>query len=159
MLAVLGWVLVGLLVAAAILALVRFVGLRSRGVQVILRRLPASGNHGWRHGIMRYKGDHIAFYMVRSVSPMADAVFRRSDMRLVGRREPSPREASFMADGLTIVEFAIGQTRREVGLDFAGDMALTTWLESKPDNRTQRPDVKKLVDHITRARRRPGRTR
>ena len=64
-----------------------------------------------------------------------------------------------MADGPTIVEFVIGQTRREVGLDFAGDMALTTWLESKPDNRTQRPDVKKLVDHITRARRRPGRTR
>lgn len=53
------WVLIVFGVLAVLLAVWRFLTLRSRGTTILLRRLPASGVHGWRHGTIRYNGDDL----------------------------------------------------------------------------------------------------
>lgn len=144
------WVLIVLAVLAVLLAAWRFLTLRSRGTSVILRRLPASGAHGWRHGTIRYNGDDLEYFKLRSLSPMADLVFNRHTLELRDTREMTPREADFMDTGLTIFDLSADGADYEVGLDAHGSMALTAWLESAPDIRTERVDHNALRDRITR---------
>ena len=144
------WVLIVLAVLAVLLAAWRFLTLRSRGTSIILRRLPASGTHGWRHGTIRYNGDDLEYFKLRSISPRADLVFNRQTLEVRGTRGMSPQEAGFMDTGLTIFDLAAADVDYEVGLDAHGSMALTAWLESAPDIRTERIDHNALRDRITR---------
>ena len=51
----------------AVLALsYRLWKLRQGGTAAILRDIPAVGGHGWRHGVIRYRGDEAAFYRLSS---------------------------------------------------------------------------------------------
>lgn len=146
------WILVVIAVLAVLLAAWRFFTLRSRGTSVILRRLPAAGPHGWRHGTIRYNGDDLEYFKLRSLSPSADLVFHRKTVEFHGMRGMTPEEAEFMAPGLQIFEIAVGDVHYELALDAHGSMALTAWVESAPDVRQERVDHHALREKITRRR-------
>lgn len=146
------WVLIVIAVLAVLLAAWRFLTLRSRGTTVILRRLPAGGTHGWRHGTIRYNGDDLEYFKLRSISPMADLVFNRKTVEFHGTRELTAAESSFMASGLSVFDISFGGTRYEIVLDPHGAMALTAWVESAPDIRQERIDHHALREKITRRR-------
>lgn len=131
------WALVIIAVLAVMLAAWRFFTLRSRGTTVILRELPQSGVHGWRHGSLRYNGNDLEYFKVRSLSPMANIIFNRLSVELLDRREPTTEEAVFMSDGTRIVRIRSREKEIEIGLDSHGEMAMTAWLEAARDVRAE----------------------
>lgn len=156
-------VLVLAVVVASIAAAAwRFFSLRSRGTNVIMRELPASGNHGWRHGTLRYEGETLEYFKLRSLRPWANLVLDRREVEILGTRGLSESEAEFMPDEVKILtisvgehqgehhEEAVGGKRYEVGLEAHGEMALRAWVESAPDLRQQRVDYWALRDKLSR---------
>lgn len=144
------WALVVVAAAAVLLAAWRFFTLRSRGTIVIIRRLPNDGTHGWRHGSIRYNGDDLEYFKLRSITPMANLVLNRTDTQLVDRREVSQAELEFMPSHIHILEITARDERFEIGIGPAGETALTAWIEAAPDRRRQRVDHNALRRQITR---------
>ena len=64
----------------------------------------------------------------------------------------SDREGAFMSPGLTVASISDAHTDYEIALDRRGLMALTAWVESAPDARQERVDIKRLRERITRGR-------
>lgn len=128
---------------ALLLACWRLVTLRSQGTPVIVRRLPAQGIHGWRHGTLRYRGVVVYYYKVRSLSPSPNLVFNRENTHVISRRALTPEEASFMEPELNVVTVDVAGQQFEVALDPSGEMALTAWVEAAPSRQRIRtsPDV------------------
>lgn len=131
------WALVIVAVLAVLLAAFRFFTLRSRGTSVILRELPQSGVHGWRHGTFRYNGNDLEYFKLRSLSPMADLILNRLSVTLLDRRDPDTEEAVFMPSGLKILHIKSKNDQIELALDAHGEMAFTAWLEAAPDARAE----------------------
>lgn len=170
------WICLILMLVVAIAALAaaawRFFSLRSRGTNVIMRELPASGNHGWRHGTLRYGGETLEYFKLRSLMPWANLVLDRREVEILGTRNISESEAEFMPDEVKILTIAVGEhrgenhgeyleehetsgkilegKRYEVGLEAHGEMALRAWVESAPDLRQQRVDYWALRDKLSR---------
>lgn len=131
----------------AALAAWRFFTLHSKGTQVIIRKLPAQGLHGWRHGILRYEGDKMRYFKLRSLNPTADRVFERQDVEISGQRQLSDDEGSILAYGgfgrEVLVIFHRGTTYEVCGSPRA-EMALRAWVEAAPDSRMDRMNPKEL---------------
>lgn len=144
------WALVIVAAATVLLAAWRFFTLRSRGTIVIIRRLPNDGTHGWRHGSIRYNGDDVEYFKLRSITPMANLVLNRTDTELVGRREVTEAELEFMPSHIHVLEITSRDERFEVGIGGPGEMALTAWIEAAPDRRRERVDHNELRRQITR---------
>lgn len=129
------WVLAGLAVITVGLAAWRFLRLRPGGTQVVLRQLPADGIHGWRHGTLRYHGDDLMYYKLRSLAPSADLAFQRSCLDFSGTRAAVDGEKEFLTEDLIIVQAQSRGRTFEFGLDRHGAMALIAWIEAAPDRR------------------------
>lgn len=77
-----------------ILAAVRFFTVRSRGTSILLRQLPSKDSHSWRHGLVRYDGEYMDYFKLRSVMPRANQRFNRLDIELGKTRPMDDDEAS-----------------------------------------------------------------
>lgn len=144
------WVLVTIAVLAALLAAWRFFTQRARGTIVILRSLPNGGTHGWRHGSIRYSGDEVEYFKLRSLSPTSDLIFNRTVTVLAGRRGLSDDELEFMPGHIHILEVVSRDTSYEIGIGAPGEMALTAWLEAAPAQRRERINHAELKRQFTR---------
>lgn len=128
-----------ILLLAGALLLWRFVALRSKGTPCLVRKMPAHGVHGWRHGLLRYDGTTVRFYKLRSLNPNADMTFHRCDVTVRGHREPTVCEASFMSsEGNRVLEITCGDRDYELACSSRAAMALTAWIEAAPDRRMER---------------------
>lgn len=125
-----------------VLATWRFVMVRSKGTPVILRKLPAQGAHGWRHGSIRYLGSKIEYFRLRSLSPLADVILDRQRIHISARRSPSEREGYFMPPGVNIMRLVMGKSEYEMAIDRRGETAFLSWLESAPSQRLVRVDTR-----------------
>ena len=95
--AVLLWALGVALLLVIFLAALRFFTVRSRGTSVLLRRVPAKNSLSWRHGSLRYEGEFVEYFKLRSVSPRCDLRINRLDIEVVSTRPLDDDEASFMS--------------------------------------------------------------
>lgn len=69
---------------AAVFALsYRLWKLRRGGTAAIMRDIPAVGGHGWRHGVVRYRGGEAAFYRLSSVRLWPDRRLSRRGIEIV----------------------------------------------------------------------------
>lgn len=147
------YVLLLLAATAGIASAWRFTMFRGHGAQCLLRAVPAQGSHGWRHGVLRYVGEHARFYKLRSLSFNYDLSLDRRSVSFNGVREPTAEERDFMPG----VESVLLLGGPEGELEFAGarhvEMALISWLESAPDSRDQREDMNALAERASRGRR------
>jgi len=130
-----GMVALVVVLGAAVLALsYRLLKLRQGGTAGIMRDIPAVGGHGWRHGVIRYRGGEAAFY-------------RLSSLRLWPDRRLSRRGVEFdiMTDEIVVLELRdTTQDRRsgyELALDKGALTAFLSWLESRPSPRARRRSV------------------
>lgn len=150
---ILEYVLLLLAATAGIASAWRFTMFRGHGAQCLLRAVPAQGSHGWRHGVLRYVGEHARFYKLRSLSFNYDLSLDRRSVSFNGVREPTAEERDFMPG----VESVLLLGGSEGELEFAGarhvEMALISWLESAPDSRDQREDMNALAERASRGRR------
>ena len=134
--------LVAVLLLAVLALTYRLWKLRQGGTAAILRDIPAVGGHGWRHGVIRYRGGEAGFYRLSSLRWWPDRRLSRRGIEIVSRRSPRDDEFDIMTAETAILELRdVGQERRrgyEVALDRGALTAFLSWLESRPSPRAQR---------------------
>ncbi len=121
------------------------------GTAAILRDVPAVGGHGWRHGVMRYRGGEAGFYRLSSLRWWPDRRLSRRGLEIVSRRGPRGDEYDIMTDEIVVLELRDSRPERpadtrsksirrgyEVALDRGALTAFTSWLESRPSPRARR---------------------
>lgn len=135
-------VLIAVLLAAVTALSYRLWKLRQGGTAAILRDLPAVGGHGWRHGVIRYRGGEAAFYRLSSVRLWPDRRLSRRGVEIMSRRSPRGDEFDIMTDEIVVLELHdTTQDRRrgfEIALDRGARTAFLSWLESRPSPRARR---------------------
>src|SRR4051812_50010331 len=88
-----GMAVLVVLLGTAVLALsYRLWKLRQGGTAAILRDIPAVGGHGWRHGVIRYRGDEARVYRLSSLRWGAGRPLSPRGVGGVSRRGPPRRQ-------------------------------------------------------------------
>ena len=112
------------------------------GTPAILRDSPAVGGHGWRHGVIRYRGDEAHFYRLSSLRLWPDRRLGRRGLEVVSRRAPRGDEFDIMTEEVVVLELqdASGAQNRgyEMALDRGALTAFQSWVESRPSPRARR---------------------
>lgn len=144
------FVLILIILAVVILAAVRFFTLRSRGTTVLLRLLPAKDSHSWRHGLVRYNGEYMEYFKLRSVLPRANMRFNRLDITLNGIRSLDDDEASFMPEGDQVMAMSVHGKDYEIASDAHGIMALNAWVEAAPSKRKEKLNYHQMRQRASR---------
>jgi Protein of unknown function (DUF2550) len=138
-------VLVAVLLLAVLALSYRLWKLRQGGTAAILRDIPAVGGHGWRHGVIRYKGGEADFYRLSSPRLWPDRRLSRRGLEIVSRRSPRGDEFDIMTAEIVVLELRdTGPDRRrgyEMALDRGALTAFLSWLESRPSPRARRRTV------------------
>lgn len=119
--------------------------LRQGGTAAILRDIPAVGGHGWRHGVVRYRGDEARFYRLSSLRWWPDRRLGRRGLDIVSRRAPRGDEFDIMTEEIVVLELNDTTTDRrrgyEIALDRGALTAFLSWVESRPSPRSRRRAV------------------
>jgi hypothetical protein len=135
-------VLVAVLFVAVAALSYRLWKLRQGGTPGILRDIPAIGGHGWRHGVIRYRGGDAGFYRLSSLRLWPDRRLSRPDIEVVSRRAPRGDEFDIMTAEIVVLELRDSATDRRRGYELALDSgaltAFLSWLESRPSPRASR---------------------
>jgi hypothetical protein len=135
-------VLVALLGIAVLALSFRLWKLRQGGTAAIMRDIPAVGGHGWRHGVIRYRGGDAVYYRLSSVRPWPDRRLNRRGVEVVSRRSPRGDEFDIMTEEIIVLELRDTMQDRRAGYEIALDRgaltAFQSWLESRPSPRARR---------------------
>jgi len=119
--------------------------LRQGGTAAIMRDIPAVGGHGWRHGVIRYRGDEARFYRLSSLRWWPDRRLSRRGLDIMSRRPPRGDEFDIMTEEIVVLELRdITADRRrgyEMALDRGALTAFLSWVESRPSPRSRRRTV------------------
>jgi hypothetical protein len=138
-------VLVCVLLLVVIALCYRLWKLRRGGTAAILRDVPAVGGHGWRHGVIRYRGGEAQFYRVSSLRWWPDRRLSRRGLEIVTRRAPRGDEFDIMTAEIVVLELrdSSPEPRRsyEMALDRGALTGFLSWLESRPSSRARRRTV------------------
>src|ERR1700753_2252302 len=97
-------VLVGVLGGAVLALSYRLWKLRQGGTAGIMRDIPATGGHGWRHGVIRYRGGEGAFYRLSRSRLWPDRRLARRGVEIIARRTPRGDEFDIMTDEIVVLE-------------------------------------------------------
>lgn len=135
-------VLIAVLGIAVVALSYRLWKLRQGGTAAIMRDIPALGGHGWRHGVIRYRGRDAAFYRLSSARLWPDRRLSRPGVEIISRRSPRGDEFDIMTEEIIVLELRdTTQDRRwgyEIALDRGALTAFQSWLESRPSSRARR---------------------
>src|ERR1700690_3514129 len=134
--------LIAVLLSAVTVLTYRLWKLRQGGTAAILRDIPAVGGHGWRHGVIRYRGADAVYYRLSSVRPWPDRRLNRRGVEVVARRPPRGDEFDIMTEEIIVLELRDPAQERRAGYEIALDRgaltAFQSWLESRPSPRARR---------------------
>jgi len=134
--------LIGVLLLIVPAMIIRLWNLGQGGTAAILRDTPAAGGHGWRHGVLRYRGDEAQFYRLSSLRLWPDRRLGRRGLEVIARRPPRGDEFDIMTEETVILELhdSTGSLNRgyEIALDRGALTAFQSWVESRPSPRTRR---------------------
>lgn len=136
--------LIGVLLLAVIAMGYRLWKLRQGGTAAILRDIPAVGGHGWRHGVIRYRGGEAMFYRLSSIRLWPDRRLNRRGVEIIARRRPLGDEVDIMTDEIVILELRDSSEELrgyEIALDRGALTAFLSWVESSPSPRARRRTV------------------
>ncbi|MBJ7401510.1 DUF2550 domain-containing protein [Mycolicibacterium sp.] len=134
--------LIGVLLLIVLALIIRLWNLGQGGTAAILRDIPAVGGHGWRHGVIRYRGDEAQFYRLSSLRLWPDRRLSRRGLEITARRSPRGDEFDIMTEETAVLELhdGTGSLNRgyEMALDRGALTAFLSWVESRPSPRTRR---------------------
>jgi hypothetical protein len=138
-------VLIAMLLLAVVALTYRLWKLRQGGTAAILRDTPAVGGHGWRHGVIRYRGGEAGFYRLSSLRLWPDRRLSRRGLEIVSRRGPRGDEFDIMTEETVVLELRDTTPDRRRGYEMALDRgaltAFLSWLESRPSPRARRRTI------------------
>ena len=134
--------LIGVLLLVVLALIVRLWNLGQGGTAAILRDIPAVGGHGWRHGVIRYRGDEAQFYRLSSLRLWPDRRLSRRGLEVISRRAPRGDEFDIMTEETVVLELQDTTASQERGYEMALDRgaltAFLSWVESRPSPRSRR---------------------
>ena len=134
--------LTGVLLLIVLALIIRLWNLGQGGMAAILRDIPAVGGHGWRHGVLRYRGDEAQFYRLSSLRLWPDRRLGRRGLEVVSRRARRGDEFDLMTEETVVLELldATADAPRgyELALDRGALTAFLSWVESRPSPRSRR---------------------
>jgi hypothetical protein len=134
--------LTGVLLLIVLALIIRLWNLGQGGMAAILRDIPAVGGHGWRHGVLRYRGDEARFYRLSSLRLWPDRRLGRRGLEVLARRAPRGDEFDLMTEETVVLELldATADAPRgyELALDRGALTAFLSWVESRPSPRSRR---------------------
>ncbi|MGV1087887.1 MAG: DUF2550 domain-containing protein [Mycobacterium sp.] len=134
--------LVGVLLFAVLLLVYRLWKMRQGGTAALLRDTPAVGGHGWRHGVIRYRGEEARFFRLSSLRPWPDRRLSRRGLEIIARRAPRGDEFDIMTDAAIVIELNDTTAGEQRGYELAVERGALTgflsWLESRPSPRARR---------------------
>jgi len=139
--------LIGVLLLIVPALIIRLWNLGQGGTAAILRDIPAVGGHGWRHGVLRYRGDEAQFYRLSSLRLWPDRRLGRRGLEVIARRSPRGDEFDIMTEETVVLELhdSTGNQDRgmqdrgyEMALDRGALTAFLSWVESRPSPRARR---------------------
>lgn len=87
---------------------------------------------GWTMGVGRYRGSHLEWFRVFSLSPRPRYRFERASLQINGRREPDGKEVFALHAGHLIVTCQSTLGVKQLALGPKALTALLSWLESSP---------------------------
>jgi hypothetical protein len=135
--------LVGVLLLVVVALSFRLWKMGQGGTPAMLRDSPAVGGHGWRHGVIRYRGDEARFYRLSSLRLWPDRRLSCRGLEVLARRPPRGDEVDIMTDEVVVLDLQDvtgSQARRyEMALDRGALTAFLSWVESRPSSRARRP--------------------
>ncbi|TDO09276.1 uncharacterized protein DUF2550 [Mycobacterium sp. BK086] len=134
--------LVSVLMLAVAALSYRLWKLRQGGTAAILRDIPAVGGHGWRHGVIRYRGDEARYYRLSSLRWWPDRRLSRRGLEVISRRAPRGDEFDIMTNEIVVLELHDTTVENwrgyEMALDRGALTAFLSWVESSPSPRARR---------------------
>lgn len=130
--------LVGVVLLGVVFLVYRLWQMRQGGTAALMRDVPAVGGHGWRHGVIRYRGEEARFYRLSSLRPSPDRRLSRRGLEITGRRAPRGDEFDIMADEAVVMELNDANAGYELALDRTALTAFLSWVESRPSPRARR---------------------
>ena len=134
--------LVGVLLVVVLVLSYRLWSLRQGGTAAILRDMPAVGGHGWRHGVVRYRGGEARFYRLSSIRLWSDRRLGRRGLEIISRRAPLGDESDIMSEEIVVLELRDTTQEPHLGYELALDRgartAFLSWVESRPSPRARR---------------------
>lgn len=86
----------------------------------------------WAMGVCRYQESHLEWMRLLSLSPLPALTMKRSDIELVGRREPSELELTRVPPGAVIVMLRCNGREVLFAMKFGAYAGLSSWLEAGP---------------------------
>jgi len=149
------WLILAVLLAGLVLLAVlvyRVTEVRRAGTPVILRRLPAAADQGWRHGSVHYNDYSLVYYRLSSLRIGPTAVLPRRRLEIVGRRHPEGTELEIMEPDTVIVHLTVNApggkklppsrageraADYEVALDRDLLTGLLSWIEARSPSRAR----------------------
>lgn len=138
-------VLIVVLLLAVLVLGYRLWMIRHGGTAAMLRDAPAVGGHGWRHGVIRYRGDEARFYRLSSLRLWPDRRLSRRGLEILSRRAPRGDEFDIMTAEIIVLNLQDGSAGEARGYELALDRgaltAFLSWVESRPSPRARRPTV------------------
>ncbi|AIT60858.1 DUF2550 domain-containing protein [Corynebacterium doosanense] len=135
-----------LIVTAVLLILLalaawRFLTVRSKGAPALLRQVPGS----WRHGVVRYRGDSLEFFKLRSLSPKPDLVVDRCQASVTDHRMGGDEDPVIIDKDDVILAITHPGGVHEFAMAHHAAKAIVAWVESAPSTRLERTDHKTLL--------------
>lgn len=116
--------------------------IRAGGVDVSLRRVRASAptsTRGWNLGVLRYRGDEIAWFRVISLSGGAEVRLSRRELEIVDRRPPGSSEEYVLPMDATVLRCRDGRRTVELAMSPEVLTGFLSWLEATPPGSFNQP--------------------
>ncbi len=112
--------------------------LQRRGgtIDVSLRLRHASHGRGWVLGVGRFEGDELRWYRVFSLAPGPRRTLSRSDLTVLGRRQPVGGETLALLTGSVVVQCSSAHGPVELAMGDGAATGFLAWLESRPPGAT-----------------------
>jgi hypothetical protein len=100
--------------------------------ELSVRVRPSEAGRGWVLGLGRYRDEHLEWFRIFSPSPRPRRHWRRSQLEIVGQREPSGPEAFALYSGHLVVECRAPGGHVELAMSPSALTGFSSWLESGP---------------------------
>jgi hypothetical protein len=118
--------------------------MRGGGVDVCLRRRPASGGRGaskddsigWHFGVGRYRGNELAWFRLTSLRPGPTVLLDRTALQILDRRPPTPAEAYAIPQADSVLRCQVGARTLELAMSPGVLTGFLSWLEAAPPGRS-----------------------
>jgi Protein of unknown function (DUF2550) len=100
--------------------------------ELSVRVRPSGAGRGWVLGLGRYREERLEWFRIFSPSPAPRRRWQRSQLHIIGQREPSGAEAFALYGGHVVIECETVEGPVELAMSSSALTGFSSWLESGP---------------------------